>query len=723
MVVKTMEESREASVASRNISNGPGGEQNPVQLDHCYAKPWNWRQEMAHCKPARILFAEENFPVCGDEVIDVEVPLIPKHHPILNREMTEKNYMESVKKFNLLLTEETSSDWEETVKRDGWTPLQNRIFNKVVKLLVADNMARLATEQLENEAIQKKINVEGSAKKLRIILSSVAWDVKITQWLHLTLIEHLSQDYLLCYINILQVLQSRVPTLVERILNTPLTNSKLSSLNNQILNFVVGKPWEPALNPSTLANAKGPPMAPLIIMVPSGTNNYNSLSSLNGSRRFQTWHNLLQTLGRVTTVSLQASPSPHTLSLPVLVESIINATLQKVQELKASCPNRPIVLAGLQQGALIAAQVAYMEPVTALLCLGFPLFCVDGKRGEPDDFILDIKCPTMLVVGQSSSTCTVDGIEQLRHRMKAESSLIVVDGAVDSLRMLKWKRKLQNVTQSMVDACILEEISTFFSTVLTQAAAATTGKKSPPERKSDGTPLVGGATKRPRHPVDTEDSMHAALSGHNYSQSTPFAPPWKGRSGTGLRVRGGRAGPGHSSKIPYQRATSEMSPSTPKSRIARSVSTYRAQPSSAEILPARGLAQRSNTSNPLDNVEIDCKSSVGSSQGSPKEEGTHPLMECKGGGDSSETESAPPADDDDEIMEDLRFCNEFMNKQQQSQVPQKEEEGSMQEDDFCLKYSGDEADDLPLVDVCRRLSAENRNRNQNSKNTPAATPE
>lgn len=41
-------------------------------------------------------------------------------------------------------------------------------------------------------------------------------------------------------------------------------------------------------------------------------------------------------------------------------------------------------------------------------------------------------------------------------------------------------------------------------------------------------------------------------------------------------------------------------------------------------------------------------------------------------------------------MEDLRFCNEFMNKQQQSQVPQKEEEGSMQEDDFCLKYSGDE---------------------------------
>ena len=138
-------------------------------------------------------------------------------------------------------------------------------------------MARLASEKLENEAVQKKIHVEGSSKKLRIILSSVAWDVKITQWLHLTLIEHLSRDYLLCYISILQVLRSRVPTLVDRILNTPLANSKLSSLNNQIVNFVVNKPWEPALNVVPASSSKLP-VIPFIIMVSSGTNNYNSSS-------------------------------------------------------------------------------------------------------------------------------------------------------------------------------------------------------------------------------------------------------------------------------------------------------------------------------------------------------------------------------------------------------------------------------------------------------------
>lgn len=78
-----MEEIREASTPCRSIPNGSvnisscsfrvssdyfkfsleilkGIEPSPVQLDHCYAKPWNWRQEMAHCKPVRVLFAEEH---------------------------------------------------------------------------------------------------------------------------------------------------------------------------------------------------------------------------------------------------------------------------------------------------------------------------------------------------------------------------------------------------------------------------------------------------------------------------------------------------------------------------------------------------------------------------------------------------------------------------------------------------------------------------------------
>ena len=306
-------------------------------------------------------------------------------------------------------------------------------------MLISFKLSKLASEDWTNEAVQKKIHSEAAAKKLRIILSSVSWDMKVSQWLHLTLIENLSRDFLMCYVSILQILRAKVPTLVDRMLNTPLASGKLSTLSTQIMNYVVEKPWEPAIT-NTVSQSKLP-SSPFIIMVPSGTTgpNISSKSCINGSRRFQTWQNLLQSLGRVVTISLPASvTSTQTLPLPLFVESMIGATIQKIQELKSSNPCRPIILAGLQQGALIATQVAYLEPVTALICLGFPLFSVDGKRGEPDDFILDIRAPTMIVIGQSSSTCTVDGIEQLRHRMKAESSLLVVDGATDSLRMLRY---------------------------------------------------------------------------------------------------------------------------------------------------------------------------------------------------------------------------------------------------------------------------------------------
>ena len=42
---------------------------------------------------------------------------------------------------NLLLPmEENSVDWEETVRRDGWTPLQHRIFNKVLIIFTIDSI-------------------------------------------------------------------------------------------------------------------------------------------------------------------------------------------------------------------------------------------------------------------------------------------------------------------------------------------------------------------------------------------------------------------------------------------------------------------------------------------------------------------------------------------------------------------------------------------------------
>lgn len=51
--------------------------------------------------------------------------------------------------------------------------------------------------------------------------------------------------------------------------------------------------------------------------------------------------------------------------------------------------------------------------------------------------------------------------------MRVQTGLLVVGSADDCLRMGKTKKKLEGVTQSIVDRCILEEIGDFLAGVLT----------------------------------------------------------------------------------------------------------------------------------------------------------------------------------------------------------------------------------------------------------------
>ena len=69
----------------------------------------------------------------------------------------------------------------------------------------------------------------------------------------------------------------------------------------------------------------------------------------------------------------------------------------------------------------------------------------------------------------------------------------------------------------MVDAYILEEVATFLTTVLTQNQNSS-GRKSPVERKQDSNPSPAVLAKRLRQSLEADESLHPALSGHNYSQ-------------------------------------------------------------------------------------------------------------------------------------------------------------------------------------------------------------
>lgn len=86
------------------------------------------------------------------------------------------------------------------------------------------------------------------------------------------------------------------------------------------------------------------------------------------------------------------------------MDQMLAATRGKVQELRADYPGRNIILAGFNAGAALALQVAQLEPALCVLCLGFSLLTAEGRRGEPEDNLLELQCPVLFVIGQCSST-------------------------------------------------------------------------------------------------------------------------------------------------------------------------------------------------------------------------------------------------------------------------------------------------------------------------------
>lgn len=67
------------------------------------------------------------------------------------------------------------------------------------------------------------------------------WDMKLIRWLHSLLVENLSTSYLAAYLEILQTLRKRIPSLIDKIVGA----------NNQIVKGVEGlnpltkPPWDP----------------------------------------------------------------------------------------------------------------------------------------------------------------------------------------------------------------------------------------------------------------------------------------------------------------------------------------------------------------------------------------------------------------------------------------------------------------------------------------------
>ncbi len=181
--------------------------------------------------------------------------------------------------------------------------------------------------------------------------------------------------------------------------------------------------------------------------------------------RMQSFSALLETMGSVVAFdyayALAGRKSPDRLAKLIETHRAALAALRESHR-------GPIVLVGKSMGGRVgchvaALDVAALDPVAAVICLGYPLCGAGDPTKLRDEALLALRTPTLFVQGTRDALCPLDLLEGVRARMTAPNALHVVEGGDHSLLVSKTALKALGIGQDQVDGRIADAIAGFLA--------------------------------------------------------------------------------------------------------------------------------------------------------------------------------------------------------------------------------------------------------------------
>ena len=160
---------------------------------------------------------------------------------------------------------------------------------------------------------------------------------------------------------------------------------------------------------------------------------------------------------------------------PDRLPQLIEAHCAALHAARAAHPG-PVVLCGKSLGSRVGCHLSLEEPVSALVCLGYPLVGVGrkhvGARSEPeasvvgsrpvrDAVLRELRTPVLFAQGTRDPLCPLDRLERVRGELRAPSELVVVEGGDHSLLVTERRLAAAGEQQADVDRRTCEAIRRF----------------------------------------------------------------------------------------------------------------------------------------------------------------------------------------------------------------------------------------------------------------------